>query len=65
MSRLKKKLDFHNAKKKMILMPGINEAAYPGNIGFEEMVKFYKYAMEYEIEEMEKVIQCQQCLRIG
>ncbi len=37
-------------------MPGLDEAAYPGNIGFEEMVEFYKVALKSEIAEMEKVI---------
>jgi hypothetical protein len=35
----------------------INEAAYAANIGFEEMVKFYKKASDDEIEEMENIIQ--------
>jgi len=39
-----------------ILCPDLTEAAYPGNIGFEEMVKFYKLASEEELETMEKVI---------
>jgi enolase len=42
--------------KQYILMPGLDEAAYPGNIGFEEMVEFYKVASKSEIAEMEKVI---------
>jgi enolase len=42
--------------KEYILMPGLSEAAYPGNIGFEEMVEFYKVASKSEIAEMEKVI---------
>ena len=42
--------------KEYILMPGLDEAAYPGNIGFEEMVEFYKVASKSEISEMEKVI---------
>ncbi len=41
---------------KYILMPGLDEAAYPGNIGFEEMVKFYQVASKSEITEMEKII---------
>ncbi len=42
--------------KQYIIMPGLDEAAYPGNIGFEEMVEFYKVASKSEIKEMEKVI---------
>lgn len=34
----------------------VQEAAYMGNIGFAEMVRFYKKASESEIEEMEKTI---------
>ena len=37
-------------------MPGLTEAAYPGNIGFVEMVEFYKVASNPEIKEMEKII---------
>ena len=37
-------------------MPGLSEAAYPGNVGFEEMVYFYKVASNSEITEMEKII---------
>jgi len=39
-----------------ILCPDLTEAAYPGNIGFVEMVKFYKLASKEELETMEKVI---------
>jgi hypothetical protein len=42
--------------KKYILMPGLSEAAYPGNIGFEEIVSFYQVASKSEISEMEKLI---------
>ena len=42
--------------KNFILMPGLDEAAYPGNIGFEEMVNFYQVASKSEISEMEKLI---------
>lgn len=42
--------------KNFILMPGLDEAAYPGNIGFEEMVEFYQVASKSEISEMEKLI---------
>jgi hypothetical protein len=42
--------------KNFIYMPGLDEAAYPGNIGFEEMVEFYKVASKPEISEMEKLI---------
>jgi len=33
----------------------LNEVAFGGNIGFEEMVKFYQKATPAEIAEMEKV----------
>jgi len=39
-----------------ILTPGLREAAYPGNVGFEEMVKFYKLADKSELKQMEKVL---------
>ena len=42
--------------KKYILMPGLSEAAYPGNLGFEELVDFYKVASNKEVSEMEKII---------
>lgn len=42
--------------KNYILMPGLDEAAYPGNIGFEEMVKFYQSASKSEVAEMEKIV---------
>ena len=42
--------------KKYILAPTVAEAAYPGNIGFEEMTQFYQVASKSEIREMEKVI---------
>ena len=34
----------------------ISEAAYPGNIGFEEMVLFYKLANKADLKLMEKAI---------
>lgn len=34
----------------------IYEAAYAANIGFEEMVKFYKKASKSEEAEMEKIL---------
>jgi len=34
----------------------ITEAAYPGNVGFQELVKFYDVASKKQIEEMEKII---------
>jgi len=42
--------------KNYILAPTIEEAAYPGNIGFEEMSTFYQVASSSEIKQMEKVI---------
>lgn len=34
----------------------VNEAAYRNNIGFAEMVKFYKKADKKDISKMEKII---------
>ena len=34
----------------------LNEAAYPNNIGFEEMVLFYQKADSSQIKKMEKAI---------
>lgn len=34
----------------------LDEAAYSGNIGFEEMVKFYQIANKAEIDKLEKLI---------
>lgn len=39
-----------------ILAPTISEAAYMGNIGFAEMVKFYDVATIKEKDDMEKII---------
>ena len=38
-------------------MPGLDEAAYPGNVGFEEMVKFYRVASDQEIIKMTNAIE--------
>jgi hypothetical protein len=35
----------------------LNEAAYPNNLGFEELVKFYKVASDAQIRELEKIIE--------
>ena len=34
----------------------IKEAAYSGNMGFEEMMKFYNVATDEQVEEMERLI---------
>lgn len=40
-----------------ILAPkDLDEAAYPGNIGFEELMSFYNNASDKEIKEMEDII---------
>lgn len=40
-----------------ILEPGkLDETSYPGNLGFEEMVKFYQKANSKQIKEMEDAI---------
>jgi hypothetical protein len=44
--------------KHFILSPlEMNEAAYKGNIGFEEMVRFYQTANPTDVKEMEGIIQ--------
>jgi hypothetical protein len=40
-----------------IMAPNLGEAAYPGNMGFEELVDFYKKASKSEIAKMEKIIE--------
>lgn len=42
--------------RKFIIGPGVDEASYQGNLGFEEMVKFYRKANDSEIKEMEAAI---------
>jgi len=43
--------------KHYILKPdNIDEAVYPGNIGFTEMVEFYTMATPYEEKEMVRII---------
>ena len=34
----------------------IKEASYPGNVGFEEMVRFFQKANDQEEQEMEKIL---------
>lgn len=34
----------------------ISEASYPGNVGFEEMVLFYRLANKVDLKLMEKAI---------
>jgi len=43
--------------KKYILMPGLSEAAYPGNVGFEEMVKFWQTAGDKDLIKMQNAIE--------
>ncbi len=44
--------------KHYILAPGeLNEASYPGNIGFEELSAFYKEASKQEIKQMEEILE--------
>jgi hypothetical protein len=47
--------------KHYIVAPGrkMDEAAYGGNVGFEEMVKFYQEASPSEIKEMEKIVKAE------
>ena len=42
-----------NFKERIIM---INEQAYPNNIGFSEMVKFYQVANPAQIDKMEGII---------
>lgn len=42
--------------KNYIMAPDVNEASYVGNIGFEEMVKFYQKASQQDIDGMEEII---------
>lgn len=43
--------------KNYILAPeNVNEASYQGNIGFEELAKFYQVANDEEIEQMENIL---------
>jgi hypothetical protein len=43
-------------KERTISLQNLDEAAYPNNIGFEEMVKFYQIASNAEIARMENII---------
>lgn len=45
-----------NFKEKMITLVSLDEAAYPNNMGFAEMVTFYQTANSAQIAEMEKII---------
>ena len=39
------------------MAPGLmNEAAYPGNIGFEELVEYYRKASKKEVKRIEDLI---------
>lgn len=40
----------------MLSFRQLNEAAYQNNIGFEEMVKFYKNATRAQSAQMDKII---------
>ena len=35
---------------------GLFEASYSGNLGFEEMIKFYKKASDKDVKELNKII---------
>ena len=43
-------------KKHTISLLNLDEAAYPNNIGFTEMVKFYQVANPTDIKKMEIII---------
>jgi enolase len=43
--------------KELITYGAFSEAAYPGNIGFEEMARYFQVASDKEIETLEKYIQ--------
>lgn len=38
------------------ILEKLDEATYPGNIGFEEMVKFWRTAKKEDIKEMDKLL---------
>jgi len=35
----------------------INEAAYPGNIGFQELINFYRVANKTQMKKMQNLIE--------
>jgi hypothetical protein len=43
-------------KLKEYIIEKLDEATYPGNIGFEEMVKFWKLASKKDIKTMDKML---------
>jgi len=38
------------------ILEELNEATYPGNIGFEEMVQFWKMAEKEDLKKMDKLL---------
>lgn len=41
---------------KKYILEKLDEATYPGNIGFEEMAKFWKVAKKEDIKKMDKIL---------
>ena len=46
-------------KEHTISLLNLDEQAYPNNIGFAEMVKFYQIAQPAEIDKMEAIIKAE------
>lgn len=44
------------SKSRVSHLGGLGEAAYAGNLGFEEMVRFYRIASDKEISTMERLL---------
>lgn len=43
-------------KMKDYILEELDEASYPGNIGFEEMVQFWKKAEKEDLKKMDKLL---------
>lgn len=43
-------------KIKDYILESLDEASYPGNIGFEEMTMFWKTATKDQIKQMDKIL---------
>lgn len=60
LSYYKKIRDIDKQRKQMkvkdFILENMDEASYEGNIGFEEMVKFWKTAKKEDLQKMNKVL---------
>ena len=56
MVTIEKKVDSIIWTEKIFEHLDVTEAAYPDNIGFQEMVKFYQKASSSQIKKMEKIV---------